>query len=189
MKILKYLLIFLAIIAIIFFGKGIITPSVSYESTTSVSKSVEESWAVMTDEETMSKWITGFIKSELVSGEPNTVGAVSNTYVEENGEEMIIVETITDITPNERIAMTFTMDFMDMDYELSMEDQGDQTIITTKSEVRGNGLFAKSIISFMPDMMKAQEDENLAKLKRLIESNTKDYFPEPALELMDEDED
>ena len=169
-------------LTLLFVGKGLLTPSVSYESQITVNKPANECWAVMSDEANLPKWIKGFKRTELVSGTANTVGAVSNIYVEERGEEMVMEETITAIKPYEKMAMTFTMDFMDMDYEMLFEEQGDQTTITTKSTTVGNGMLAKSIISFMPSAMKTQEDENLNSLKKLIEDNTKDYFPETVVD-------
>lgn len=179
MKYLKYLLGLVLVLVLVFFGGGLLRPSVSYESEITVNKPIHEAWAVMSDDSKMAGWIKGFKKSELVSGTANTVGAVSNIYTEDDGQEMVIQETITAIQPSERIAMKFTMDFMDMDYEMSLKENNGNTTITSTSTTVGNGLFAKSLISFMKSGMKAQEDENMANLKKAIEENTTDYFPEP----------
>ena len=165
MKFLKYALIFIVVVVLLFFGKGLLTPSISYENEITVNTSAKEAWVVMNDESNLPKWIEGFKKVELVSGTPNTVGAVSNVYVEEQGQEMIMQETITSVKENEHMAMTFTMDFMDMDYKMSFEEQGGQTIIKSASTVKGNGIMAKSMISFMKGSMESQEDTNLGKLK------------------------
>jgi hypothetical protein len=95
MKYLKYLLGILLLLVILFFAIGMITPSVSYESEVTVNKSADEAWAVMSDESKMSQWISGFKRTEPVSGEPNTIGAVSKVYVEDNGEEIVMEETVT----------------------------------------------------------------------------------------------
>ncbi|WP_299246713.1 SRPBCC family protein [uncultured Aquimarina sp.] len=182
MKYLKYLLIVVAVLALVFFGKGLLTPSVSYENEVVVDKPANESWAVMSDESNLPKWIDGFKRTELVSGTANTVGAVSNVYVDENGTEMMMEETITALKLNEHMAMTFTMDFMDMDYEIFFKEEGGKTTISSKSTTMGNGIFAKSLISFMTGAMKEQEDKNLNNLKKLIDENTKNYFPEPEIE-------
>ena len=179
MKFLKYLLIIVALLAIIFFGKGLLTPQVSYESEIVVNKPVNEAWAIMSDESRISEWLPGIKKMELISGTENTVGAVSKIFFEENGEEMIMEETITAITPNEHMAMTFTMDFMDMDYEMHLTDEDGKTRIKSNSNTTGNGIMAKSILSFMKSAMKKQEDTNMNNLKTVIENNTKNYFPEP----------
>ena len=84
MKFLKYLLIIVALLAIIFFGKGLLTPQVSYESEIVVNKPVNEAWAIMSDESRISEWLPGIKKMELISGTENKVGAVSKIYFEEN---------------------------------------------------------------------------------------------------------
>ena len=95
-------------------------------------------------------------------------------------------ETITAIIPNNLMSMSFAMDFMDMNYEMRLQEKGNSTIIKTKSNTFGNGIFAKSILAFMPKSMKAQEEKNLNNLKRIIEENTKDYFPTPVINLNEE---
>ena len=69
-----------------------------------------------------------------------------------------------------------------MDYEINFEEQDGQTLIKTKSKTVGNGIISKSIVSFMGNSMKRQEDQNLIKLKTAIEESTKDYFPLPAID-------
>lgn len=179
MKYLKYLLIIIILLAILFFVKGLLSPSIYYESEIVVNKSANEAWSVMSDEANLPEWISGFKKTELVSGTANTIGAVSKIYVEENGQEMTMTETITNIIPNELLAMTFTMDFMDMDYEVILNEKDGKTTLKSKSKTTGNGLFAKSMVSFMKGSMKSQEEINMNKLKNIIEQNTKNYFPEP----------
>lgn len=179
MKILKYLLALVLILVMLFFAMGFIKPSVEYDCEVRIEKPAMEVWAVMSDESKMSEWIKGYKSSELISGTPNTIGAVTKVNIEENGTEMSMEETITALVPNKRMAMDFTMDFMNMDYDLRLEDNGSYTIVKTKSKTVGNGMVAKSMISFMPSAMEAQEVENLNNLKRLVEENIKNYFPEP----------
>ena len=171
MKYLKYLIILILVLGIAFIAKGMITPSISYETEIVVNKPVQESWAVMSDESNLPKWIRGFKKIEPVSGTPNTLGAVSKVYIEEEGTEMIMEETITALKENEHMAMSFTMDFMNIEYEMFFKDQGGKTVITTKTNTTGNSMIAKSMLSFMSSGMGKQEDKNLNNLKNLIEGN------------------
>ncbi len=182
MKYLKYVLYIVIVLILVFIGKGLISPTVSYESEVVVNKPAKEAWAVMQDESNLPKWIKGFKKSELISGTANTVGAVSKIYVEDQGQDMVMEETITAIKSNEHLAMTFTMDFMNMDYDISFKEKDGKTTITSKSSTIGNGIINKSMVSFMSGLMKTQEDENLNSLKKLIEENTKDYFPKAVID-------
>lgn len=178
MKYLKYILGILAILVIGFFLMGIINPELNYEFEIIVEKPAAESWAVVQDDERMSEWLPGFLKNEHISGTPGTVGAVSRVYFDNDGQQMSIKETITDIVPDESISMTFEDDFMNMDYQMSLSEIDGKTKINTSTTAVGNGMISKSIMALMGGSIKAQEETNLANLKRTIEQNTKDYSME-----------
>ncbi|MGB0882000.1 MAG: SRPBCC family protein [Vicingaceae bacterium] len=175
MKFLKYTLIVIAILVAGFFSLGIIKSEITYNCEITVDKPLAESWAVSQDDSKLSEWLEGFQKYEDISGTPGTVGAVSDVYFDNNGEVMSIRETITEIIPNESVSMLFEMDFMNMDYTLSMINVDGQTKINSSSVVKGNGMFAKSFIALMGGTFSAQEDNNLNNLKQTIEENTKEY--------------
>lgn len=175
MKILKYVIVALAVLIAGFFLLGVITPRVSYDAEIVVDKPLAEAWAVSQDEDKMADWLEGFEKIEAVSGTPGKVGAVSDIHFNTGGEAVIIRETIKEVKPNESVSMYFETEFMDMEYRLSMTPMGEQTKITTSTTAEGNGAFAKSVMSLISSSLKGQEDGNLANLKQVIESNTKNY--------------
>lgn len=177
MKYIKFFLISIGLLIVVFLLIGVIKPDVTYEREVIVDKPVAESWAVMQDEEKMPEWLTGFQRIEHISGTPGTVGAVSDVYFDNNGEVMAIRETITDVVPQKSISMTFQSDFMDMDYTLVMAPLDDQTKISTSTTAEGNSMISKSIMALVSGSIKGQEETNLSKLKETIESNTKNYFP------------
>lgn len=187
MKYSKYILVVLAVLVVGFFLLGIIKPTLAYECEIEVEKSAEESWAVIEDEEKLAEWLPGFQKIELVSGTPGTVGAVSNVYFENDGQQMKVQETITEVIPNESMSMIFEDDFMTMDYKISLSSADGKTKISSNTTALGNGMMSKSIMALMGSMFDEQEQANLEKLKIAIEQNTKDYFPQEE-EVVENDE-
>jgi len=180
MKYLKYLLGIIALLALLFIGRGMLTPSITYGSEIMVDKSVKEAWAVMNDESKISQWLKGITKVEHISGEKGKVGAITQYTFEENGQESIILETMKAIRPNEHVAMDFLMEgVMEMDYQVNFKEKDGQTHIQSATTTKGISLFMRSLMPFMESTMQAQEDENMNSLKKLIEGNTTDYFPEP----------
>lgn len=177
MKYLKYTLVAIMAIVVLFLSVGLVKPQITYESETMVGKPVAESWAVIQDEEKLPDWLMGFQRIEHVSGTPGTVGAVSDVYFDNNGQTMSIRETITELVRDEFIAMTYESDFMDMDYRMTMTPVDGQTKISSSTVVKGNGMFTRSMMAFMGSSFTEQEETNLANLKRTIEENTKEYFP------------
>ncbi len=190
MKYLKYILGIVVVLFIVFLALGLIKPELSYECEITVDKPVAESWAVTQDEEKLAEWLPGFQKIEHVSGTPGTVGAIADVYFVNDGQEMTIRETITDLVPDESISMSYVNDFMNMDYTLVMSDSNGKTKINTSTTAEGNGMFSKSIMVLMGGSIKAQEETNLSNLKKTIESNSKNYFPakEEIIEIIEDEE-
>jgi len=187
MKYLKYFLGIIAVLALLFIGKGILTPSLSYNSEIIVDKPIKEAWAVMNDETKISQWLKGITDVKHISGEKGTVGAVTQYTFDENGEESIILETLKAIRPNEHVAMDFVMEgVMDMAYQVDFTEKDGKTHIKSSTVTKGIGMFMRSMLSFMKSSMQAQEDENMNNLKKLIEGNTTDYFPTPVVEVAEE---
>lgn len=178
MKYLKYAIGILFLLVLVFIGKGFLTPTISYSSEVVVDKSIKEAWAVMNDESKISQWLKGITKVEHVSGEKNSVGAVTKYTFDENGQESEIIETIKEIRSNEYVAMDFNMEgVMNMDYRVDFSEKGGKTHITSSTTTKGEGMFMRSMVSFMKGSMQTQEDENMGNLKKLIEENTTNYFP------------
>ena len=176
MKYLKYILALVAALVIGFLLLGVFKPKLAYVDEITVEKSVNETWAVIQDEEKLSDWLPGFQKIEHISGTPGTVGAVSNVYFDTDGQEMTIRETITDIVPNKSISMLYESDFMDMTYMMEITAVDGKARISSSTVTEGNGMISKSMMVLFAGSIKSQEETNLANLKKTIEANTKRYL-------------
>ena len=182
MKYLKYILGVIVLLALLFIAKGFFTPTISYSSEIIVDKPIKEAWAVMEDESKISQWLKGITDIEHVSGEKGAVGAVTRYTFDDDGQESVVLETIKSIRPNEHIAMDFVMEgVMNMDYKVDYTNQNGKTHIKSSTITEGDGIFMRSMVSFMKGAMQTQEDENLNSLKKLIDENTTDYFPLPVV--------
>ena len=106
----------------------------------------------------------------LVLSEPYLLSHFDN-----DGEMMTIKETITALVPEESISMRYESDFMNMDYTLKMTSVDGKTKINSSTITEGNGLFSKSIMVLIGGSIKAQEETNLANLKKTIERNVENY--------------
>jgi hypothetical protein len=178
MKYVKYLLFAILIFIAIFFIKGLLTPSISYDYEITVDKPAMEAWAVMNDENKTKEWLKDITKIEHVSGEKGKAGAVTKyTYTDEKGVESYVVETLKMTDPFNEVAMDFVMEgVMKMDYKMELEESSGKTKIKSSTITSGEGILMKSLMSFMKKSMLAQEEENMENLKRVIDANTTDYL-------------
>jgi len=145
-----------------------------------VDKPLTEAWAVMNDESKLSQWLLGITAIEHVSGEKGKVGAVTKYTFDQNGKQSFVLETLKEIEPNERVAMDFVMEgAMNMDYKVNFSEKDGKTVIRSSTITKGQGILMRSMVSFMTGAMQKQEDLNMGNLKKLINENTTDYFPQP----------
>lgn len=180
MKYLKYLLGLLILLTLIFFGRGLLTPSVSYESEIVVDKPLKEAWEVMQDESKIQEWLQEITEVKHVSGVKGTVGAVTEYTFMQAGQESKVLETIKSITPQKQITMNFEAPgAMDMAYQVDYQSEGDKTKIKSTTEVTGQGFAMKCLIPWIQGSMLSQEEQNMSNLQKLINENTTNYFREP----------
>ena len=148
MKFLKYTVIVIVVLIAGFFLLGIVKSEIAYDCEITANKPLAESWAVGQDKEKIKDWLEDFHKMEVISGTPGTVGAVTDIYFNTDGEEMTIRETITEIVPDESISMLFEMDFMNMNYTMTMKNVDGKTMLSgnlTLKEKKNNVTFPVTV--------------------------------------------
>ena len=193
MKILKYLFIGVAVLLLIFFAVGFIHPKVHYSHEIQVNKALKEAWAVTQDDSKFHLWLEGFESIELIEGEKNAIGSkyrvVVNPGEEQDAFEMI--ETVTSLQEFDHVTLDFDSDFGDFVQTISFAETNDGTSIKTENDVIAEGLFTKSMFALMEMLgstFTKQEAKNINALKKVIEENTTDYYPEPVLIEEEEEE-
>ena len=184
MKILKYLLYIIIALIFLFFLMGFIKPTVQYGHEITVNKSKKEAWAVFQDESKYDQWLDGFKSIDLISGEKGKVGSMYKVVVNpgDGQPDFEMIETVTSMKKLEYVELSFDSDMMEFQQKTSFSGNGGNVTIKTDSKVIGKGMVMSSmfaIMSVFSDSFQKQEEKNIEALKKIIENNTTDYFPEP----------
>lgn len=172
MKILKWIAIIIALLAVAFFAVGFMTPELSYENTVKINAPVEKSFSLFMDETTMNEWMPTLKSIENVSGAPQEVGSKWKLIFDQDGEIIELLEVVIAFEPNQRFAF-------DMDAEpfVGAADIRFHAIDSTTSEitattiVNGKGIIWKSVLALSKSMMQSQSQEQYEMLKKVIEAN------------------
>lgn len=181
MKILKYLFLIILVLLLLFIVLGLIKPSIQYGHEVSVNKTIEEAWAVHQDETRLSEWIKGFISIDLLSGQAGEVNSTYKVTINpgEGQENFEMIETILSKKDLEQMTIHFDSEMMDFTQTTSFLQKDASTILKTTADAKGKGLLMRSMFAAMHlfgNTFQKQEAENLEALKRVIETNTKNYF-------------
>ena len=180
MKILKYVLGFIAILVIAFFAMGIFIPEINYSTEVEVNKPLKEAWAVFQDDSKTADWVEGMKSIELIEGTEGEVGAKYKLVIEQDEEVMEMTETITALKAEKMLGLAFDSDVMNSDVAMHFTAKDENTtLIKADSDVRGKGIFWKSLLALSKSSMASHDAKMYGNLKTLIEENTHDYFPAP----------
>jgi len=104
-----------------------------------------------------------------------------------------MIETVESVREFDHLRLSFDSEMMIFDQTTSFSEVGGLTTIKTDSKVSGKGVFMRSLFATMElftGSFTAQEVENIEKLKKVIESNTTNYYPapvEPEEEMMEQE--
>ena len=190
MRILKYAFFTILALALVFFAFGLFKPSISYGHEITVDKPVKEAWAVTKDVSKYDQWLEGFKSIELIEGEQDKPGSKYKVVVDpgEGQAAFEMIQTLVAIKEFEQAQMHFDSEFMEMDQTYTHSESDGKTTITTEATVRPKGLMLRSLFAIMETFtgsFSAQEKKNIEALKRVIEENTRDYYPAPASEAIE----
>ena len=186
MKILRYALLAVVAIVLLFFAVGLFNPSIQYGHEITVEKPVEEVWAIVQDESKYDQWLEGYQGMELIEGRPNEVGSKYKVVVDpgEGQAECEMIQTLKALEEFNQGQLHYDSDFMDMDQHYTFSESNGQTTFSTQADVRPKGMMMRSMFALMEMLsgsFTAQETKNIEALKKVIEANTTDYYPAPAV--------
>ncbi len=181
MKALKYLVGVVFLLLIGFLLLGLFSPSIQYSNGIEVSKGADEAFAVMMDETKMDKWLPGYKGSKLIKGQPNEPETQYEITMEHDGEIMNMLETVKAYEPGKRYAFHLSNDVLESDMDILFTPKGEKkAVLNSSTQLRGNNLIYRALFVLMKKSMSRQDADNMARLKSVIESNTTDYFAQPA---------
>jgi len=184
MKILKYFLYFIIVLALAFFLAGMIKPTIYYGHEITTSKSVKEAWAVTQDDTKYNQWLAGFKSIDLISGESGEVGSKYKVVVNpgDGQSDFEMIETLVSIKEFDHVSLSFDSEMMTFEQTISHSEKDGKSTVKTESKVTGKNMIMRSMFALMDlfsGSFQAQEVKNIEALKVVIEDNMTDYYPAP----------
>lgn len=170
MKVLKYIIAFILLLALIFVLTGVFVPTFTYTTSVQVEAPVEKVWEVFTDQTKLGNWMEGFKEIKTISGSPEEVGSKHELTIVQNGEEMKILETVTDVEQNRLYAFDLESDFLNATTKITFEPLGEATRIVATNVVSGHGPLKKTLAFMFKSMMEETSQQQYNQFKKLVES-------------------
>ena len=130
----------------------------------------ETVWRIFDDPEHTRKWQPELKSKTLLSGEPDQVGAKYELVYDHNGRDMRVVSTLTEIRKFEVATTVLESDWGQTTITYHFESiSSNQTRWVLEIEYRFKG-FYRLVAVFLRKNMLARGDEEMQRLKELVES-------------------
>ena len=169
MKILKFILKLLGLIALVFLLTGLFIKKVDYAVEVEVDKPLEETFALFNDHTIMDQWIKDVKSFTAIEETEAMVGNKYRMVVDSEGREIEMIETITAWEPNRRVGMQFEAEDMLKSNIISFGQNGNSTIITNNASCQGTSYMAKCMFPYFKSMFRKIDQEMLNDFKSMAE--------------------
>ncbi len=169
MKILKYSIITILVLFLVFISIGILNPTFTYESRIEVNASPQKCWQIFTSQEKMKDWMLDLEEVKLLSGEEGQPGSEYEFTFRQNDEVIIVREKVAEIRKGEFYAFDLKAEILEARTEVAFENNGETTVIHSKTVAEANDMITRSLFSLMENTFKEQSDIQYERLKKLIE--------------------
>jgi uncharacterized membrane protein len=168
-KILFILLGIITTLIIGFIAIGFIKPVCKTQTSVTVNAPASKTFAIFNDTANMRVWMDNYKSIKHISGEKNEVGSKWELRFDENGRDMVIMETITAFEQDKLFAFEFEDEFAKFNVEIHFDEANGQTVISQTSTGEGKGMAARSMIAIMSGAIEKQQTGMYNKLKALVE--------------------
>ncbi len=170
-KFLKYFLLIVGSIIIIFLLLGVFMPKQHYEISMEIDAPVEKTFAMFNDTSIMSKWMPSLKSIKNISGNAGEVGSKWKITFLDHGKEIEMTETITEFKTNESFSFNIQNEVMNSDNSFRFIPDGNKTRVETSCTYSGGNIFWKSLFVFINSSVKKQQTTQFEALKKMIENS------------------
>ena len=170
MKILFYVVGFIATCFLGFYIIGVVKPLVNYETSITINRSAEQTWSVLSNDSLMGQWIQGFEKIEITNGEPFKKGSTYKIHLKDARQSFINDYEVINVMPNE--LYEYQLDNNVLKNHITITFSSPQEFTTTlkiTNSVEAKNWFLSSLFVFFKSQFQKQDEITYTALKTLVE--------------------
>jgi uncharacterized protein YndB with AHSA1/START domain len=170
MKILFYVVGFIATCFLGFYIIGVVKPVVNYETSITINRSAEQTWSVLSNDSLMSQWIQGFEKIEITNGEPFLKESTYKIYLKDAKQSFINEYKVINVMPNELYEYQLDNTVLKNHITISLSTPKEfTTTLKITNSVEAKNWFLSSLFVFFKSQFQSQDEITYTALKKLVE--------------------
>ena len=143
-----------------------------FQTSIIIHESVAQVFRYTVNPQNMNKWVQGFQQFKTQKGRKRAKGSTALQVFNDNGEVTEVQEEVLENIANQHFAFRLSHKNMESEVHYHFLNQGDQTTkLLVKATIRLKPRLFNLFALFVKGPMKRQQEQDLAKLKKLIEGN------------------
>lgn len=147
--------------------------STTLKSEISISAPIEKVWQSSMNPEYVTQWLTNCEGIEHLSGRPGTVGSKSKLTFWERGKKVEMQEEIVKVKVNKEFALKIVDPWVLSYNKLSFRYEDGVTVVNQQAKCHPKTIFMKMLMPFIKRSLQKRINNDLANLKKLLESQNK----------------
>ncbi len=172
MRVLFYVLGFIAFCLFSFYLIGVFVPKTEYENTIVVNRSIDKCWKVFSNDTLIYDWMPGLQKIEYLKGKEMQTGSEFKMHLIEAGQNYVITETVNAVKENELYSFTLNNEVLTNNIQFQFKETAAFTTeIKSINSVEAKNWFLSSLFFFLESDFKEQDLKTLNNFKNLVESD------------------
>ncbi|MBE7629635.1 SRPBCC family protein [Tenacibaculum piscium] len=169
MKSVKIILGIVTAFVLVFFITGIVVTEVKYSTEIEINKPVTEVFENFTNPDLMKKWLPDIKSIEPIMQKKAVVGSTYTMIIENNGQEVTMIQKITEYVPNQKITFEYHSNEMLKKEAYNFNANGAKTTIIQNSSVNSKSYMTACLYPYFKGTFKALNRKYLQQLKELAE--------------------
>ena len=150
---------------------GLFKPVISYDINLTINRPVAKCWTVYQTDSLKSKWMPGYLRTNLLAGTLDSVGSKNTIFYQSGEQETSMTQTIDSLIKESLIAYTIDNRSMHIRTHIRFtQSAANACNMQIHNEVTANNILLKSLLTFMKSTFESAEQANYQSLKTLIES-------------------
>ena len=139
-------------------------------SSIQIEASPQKVWEIMNDPRLFSQWQKGYESTVQLKGEPGREGAKAQHVFLENGKKFTFEETVETSSPPAHITVTLDHPVMTYRIKTQLEESNAGTRVLIENLATMKAFSFKVLSPFLRKSFQKRQDEDLTRLKSLVES-------------------
>lgn len=141
------------------------------KTSVTINRPAEQVWLAFMNTENLPYWLSGFVSVTPISGERGAVGSKSTIVLNERGKEMIITETLLELTPSRQFRCAMESKQMNSECDFRFVSFGHTTELIQTVQLHPKGLMMKFLLPFLKGSVVKTMTNDLIWLKKFIEEH------------------